>query len=213
MRWHLVRAVFYAALLSSSAKAAGSSWVFRPSYYSHNPASGERAIQYAPEDPAYFRIDPTYQQSAYRHVQDTIAVGDSSDHLHIVETWGRGEEIRPYGEWLFPYRPGATPYGSWPYGYSRFGAWGKGPWGNPLGFGSSGMVQGPGMVLPGWWWGDLYGRAEESGTPVPWGDGPRPTPFPPPSPGKTGVAGQENGSGAMPSGGLPNGTTPPQRGF
>jgi hypothetical protein len=35
-----------------------------------------------------------------------------------VQTWGQGTAIRPYGEWEYPYRAGATPYG---------------PWGNPQG--------------------------------------------------------------------------------
>lgn len=130
------------------ATAAESSWIFRPSYFSHDPATGERAVQYAPKLPAYARDDDTYLQSGYRHSQTTIRVGDSADHWHIVETWGAGASIRPYGEWLRPFREGATPFGPWgnPQGpwMAPFGSWGN-PYGvgryyygNPGGYGQPG---------------------------------------------------------------------------
>ena len=61
--------------------------------------------QYQPEKPAYLRDDDTYMESGYRHMESTLQVGNSSDHLHVVQTWGQGDLIRPYGEWEFPYRP------------------------------------------------------------------------------------------------------------
>ncbi len=208
MRLYLVPAILFAAL-TPPAVAADFSWVFRPSYYSHNPASGERAIQYSPENPAYFRIDPTYQQSAYRHVQDSIVVGDSSDHLHIVETWGRGDEIRPYGEWLYPFRPGAAPYGPGWYGPSRFGPRRDRGWDNYQGFGSSGTVQGKGTAAPESWENDQYGWGTQNRAPAPGSYGPRPIPYTPPGSRNPAPPGPGNGSGGMPPGGLPNGTTRP----
>ena len=47
---------------------------------------------------APYRPQGDYQRSAYRHEQSVIGKGRSADRLHIVETWGRGAEIRPYGE-------------------------------------------------------------------------------------------------------------------
>lgn len=128
MRRHLALVVALPTVGFIGITAAEASWIFRPSYYSHQPAGAQRVAQYAPVRTPRVRIDPTYQQSAYRHNRSTIRGADGSvDRLHIVETWGAGEAIRPYGEWERPFRPGATPYGPWgnPQGpwTSPFGAW------------------------------------------------------------------------------------------
>ena len=90
------------------------SWIFRPGYYTHSPVTGQRVAQYEPEQPSIVPTDPTYQESGYRH--QLVQAGN--DRLNIVQTWGAGTAIRPYGEWEYPYRAGATPFG---------------PWGNPQG--------------------------------------------------------------------------------
>lgn len=146
MRWPLVLVI--AAAFAPTFAQAETSWVFRASYYSHDPASGDRVAQFAPEKPPYVRIDPTYQQSAYRHNRTSLQVGDNYDYLHIVETWGQGEQIRPYGEWLYPYRAGATPYGPWG---NPQGPWTTpfGSWSNPYGLGRMpGFYWGPGGMMP-----------------------------------------------------------------
>lgn len=132
MRAHFLwTAPVFAVLLAPA--GAEASWVFRPSYYSHDPQTHERVSQYAPPAPSYSRVGTEgYLQSGYRHNNTTLRVGDDADHIHVVETWGEGDRIRPYGEWLFPYRAGATPYG---------------PWGNP---------QGP-WTLPFDSWSNPYG--------------------------------------------------------
>lgn len=118
-RLALAGALVLGAALYTSHMARADSWVFRPSTYSHDPASGQRVNQYRPEDPAYVWLDPNYLQSGYRHIRASFrGPGGSFDQTHIVQTWGAGEWIRPYGEWEYPFRPGATPYG---------------PWGNPQG--------------------------------------------------------------------------------
>ena len=108
-------------------------WIFRPSYFTHNPTNGERVTQFAPEKAPVVAVDPTYQQSGYRHVRGALEVGGSFDYDHIVETWGRGDSIRPYGEWEYPFREGATPFGPW--GNPR-GPWSLpySPWFNPYGY-------------------------------------------------------------------------------
>jgi hypothetical protein len=95
----------------------GESWVFQPSYFSHQE-SGERVAQYAPPAPSVAPYAPNYVVSGYRHTKSTIRSAESYDHLHIVKTWGLGAYIRPYEEWEYPFREGATPFG---------------PWGNPQG--------------------------------------------------------------------------------
>ena len=119
MRRHLASAVLLAAVgLSSAGRAEAASWIFRRSSFTHDPATGDRVVQFAPKKTPYVRGDATYLQSAYRHQRSTLRAGGSADHTHIVETWGAGQTVRPYGEWQRPYREGATPYG---------------PWGNPNG--------------------------------------------------------------------------------
>jgi len=162
MRRHLA---FAAAVIlwSAAAASAQAGWIFLPSSFSHDPASGQRVVQFAPAETAWARIDTTYQQSAFRHNRNAIHIGDSYDYFHIVETWGAGESIRPYGEWEYPYRPGATPYGPWgnPQGpwTTPFGAWA-----NPYGLGR--------LPNPGW----QYGPSAPNSPPYA-------APNPPPNPG------------------------------
>ena len=97
--------------LALSHIAAGADWITAPSYYSHDPATGERVTQYSPIGPFYTFARPDYQRSGYRNTRSSLQVGDSADNLHVVEEWGR--PIRPYGEWRFPYRPYSVPYAGW----------------------------------------------------------------------------------------------------
>ena len=158
MKWHfavLMSLPAMAAITAARASTDGcpvvlcseqeeSSWIFQPSYFSHDPDNGKRVAQYAPEPTSYARDDPTYLESGYRHYQMAIVGPDgSADRLHVVQTWGLGELIRPYGEWEFPYRAGATPYG---------------PWGNP---------QGP-WTLPFDSWQNPYGLLQHMPNPG-WG--------------------------------------------
>jgi hypothetical protein len=113
------------ALFGAASAEAG--WIFRPSSFTHDPATGKRVAQFAAKQKAYPQHDPTYRQSVYRHHRSTIRVGESADRMHMVESWGGGDRIRPYGEWERPFREGATPYGPWgnPQGpwTTPFGAW------------------------------------------------------------------------------------------
>ena len=102
------------------AAAEASSWYFRPSRYSHVPGTGERElVEYQPEEPSLAPQDPTYQQSGFR---DHPRLARKTARARTTCTWcrrgGKGERIRPYGEWEYPFRAGATPFG---------------PWGNPQG--------------------------------------------------------------------------------
>jgi hypothetical protein len=114
MRLHHATAFLFATLLTSAATASEMSWMFQPGYYTHSPVTGKRVAQYEPEKPSYVVVDPTYQESGYRHQ----LIQNGTEWLNLVQTWGAGTAIRPYGEWEYPYRAGATPYG---------------PWGNPQG--------------------------------------------------------------------------------
>jgi hypothetical protein len=162
-------------------------WIFRPSYYSHDPYDGKRVAQYEPLPRVYGPNDPSYMRSGYRHEQLMFRGADgTADRLHVVETWGLGDRIRPYGEWLYPYRAGATPYG---------------PWGNP---------QGP-WTLPFESWVNPYGLGQLPNPP--WGPYyppyyPQYQPYPNPYRGNNPMG--PYGGGTMPYSGGPQGGFPPQ---
>ena len=86
-------------------------WITAPSYYSHDPQTGQRVEQYSPIGPFYTYARGDFKRSGYRQLRSSIQAGGSSDNMHIVEEWGN--PVRPYGEWRFPYRPYSVPYDVW----------------------------------------------------------------------------------------------------
>lgn len=123
----------------STSRAAD--WIFMPSYYSHDPETGQRVTQYEPAQPALVQVAANYVRSGYRHTRSRIEVGGSADYLHMTEEWGR--PVRPYGEWQRPFRPYSVPYDLWGPAY---GPWGPayGPWGPAVGPYSYGPYDGYG---------------------------------------------------------------------
>ena len=119
-------------------RVLGGDWITAPSYYSHDQ-SGQRVQQYTPIGPFYIYPSPDFQRSGYRHTRSSIQAGNSIDHYHLVEEWGR--PVRPYDEWRFPYRPYSVPYGSWGPPYAGLG-YGFG--GGYLGFPGGGYGRFPG---------------------------------------------------------------------
>jgi hypothetical protein len=165
------------ALAPRGAAAESSSWIFRPSCYSHAPDTGERVAQYQPEQPALAPQDGTYQQSGFRYYRSSIQFGEGEDHVHVVQTWGQGQCIRPYGEWEYPFRPGATPYGPWgnpqgpwtpPFGAGQNPAGlGRAPWGGGQGFNGPGPNW-QGQWLNGPWSGPPQPQFQQQGQAPPW---------------------------------------------
>lgn len=91
--------------------ASAADWVTAPSYYSHDPQTGERTTQYAQNPTVYHAERPDYQQSGFRYTRSSLQMGRSIDHLALTEEWGN--PVRPYGEWRYPYRPYSVPYPAW----------------------------------------------------------------------------------------------------
>ena len=58
------------ALLANFASAAD--WLTAPSYYTHDPSSGQRVTQYAEIGPYYYYHRSDYQRSSYRQFRSTI---------------------------------------------------------------------------------------------------------------------------------------------
>jgi hypothetical protein len=176
MRRHHTIVFVLTAMIAPAAQASDVSWMFRPGYYTHSPVTGERVAQYEPERPSIIPTDPTYQESGYRHQVIQL----DTDHLNIVQTWGAGTAIRPYGEWERPYRPGATPYGPWmnPYPYRALPT-PYGPNRSPYGYGANPYGSNAYGPTP-------YGPGPDAAN---WQAGPQLAPAPP----------QEANSGAVPA--------------
>jgi len=193
MRLHHLIILVSIAFAVPAAQASDVSWIFRPGYYTHSPVTGQRVAQYQPEQPSIVPTDPTYEESGYRH--QIILAGN--DRLNIVQTWGAGTAIRPYGEWEFPYRAGATPFGPWG---NPQGPWTLpfDSWSNPYGLGHPSHGYGPtppgyGPAGPGAWQAGPppvpQAGPQQAAPPAP----PQMPPAPPPMPGT---------AAAPPTGGL-----------
>jgi hypothetical protein len=74
-----------------SARAA--SWIFQPSYYSHDPVMDVKIgpEQYHFAGPNFTRPQGEFIRSGYRNVQSLIQVGDQgTDQTQYFESWIQG---------------------------------------------------------------------------------------------------------------------------
>jgi hypothetical protein len=113
----LILLIFCAPFVAAcGSPAAAHDWMFLPSSYSHDWQTGHRVTQFAPIPPVIVYQRPDYLRSGYRHHRSTINAGGSQDNYHVVDQYGG--EVRPYGEWLYPFRPYSVPYDAWgpPFG-------------------------------------------------------------------------------------------------
>lgn len=92
------------------AKPTSVDWTTLQSTYSHDE-NGTRLDQYSQGVQPVVALRPDYVRSGFRHTRSTLQAGFSSDNYHVVEQWGG--DVRPYGEWRYPYRPFSVPYGMW----------------------------------------------------------------------------------------------------
>ena len=150
--------VLLTMFVASFSFAQTGDWMTAPSYFTHDENTCQRVDQFRP-DPVVIHT-PRSSTSTYHHIRNAIQVGDSIDIYHRVTR--TGQQVRPYGEWRFPYRPFSVPYSQWgpnfqggfvaPFGY------GPGGFGNGFAPGFNGPF-GPGGVING------------AGWPQPWNDG------------------------------------------
>jgi hypothetical protein len=113
----MMRTLMILALgVALASPAAARDWIYSPSTYSHDWQTGQRVTQFAPIPPVIVYQRPDYLKSGYRHMRSTINAGGSQDNYHVVDQYGG--EVRPYAEWLYPFRPYGVPYDAWgpPFG-------------------------------------------------------------------------------------------------
>ena len=132
-------------LLSYTGLAVAGDWVTAPSYYTHDPDSGERVTQYSPIGPFYTYPQKSFTRSGYRNTRSSLQVGTSADHYHTTEQWG--QPIQPYGEWRFPFRPHSVPYHAW--GPQLYGGYPFGGFPQGIGVGFGGGLPGAGLYGSG----------------------------------------------------------------
>lgn len=121
--------------------ALAADWLTAPSYYTHDSQSGQRVAQYARVGPFFYPQRADFQRSGYRHYRSTLDLGNSSDAMHVVETWGA--PVVPYEQWRFPFRPYSVPYNAWG---PPFGGLGGGTGGYP--YSGGGGIGFPGPFFP-----------------------------------------------------------------
>jgi hypothetical protein len=91
MSYTIRKLVSFAVLVAAMVVAGNSkadSWVFLPSYYSHDPVA---PVQIGPRyegGPYYVRPQGEYVRSGYSHTNSTISVGSQgTDTLNYYESW------------------------------------------------------------------------------------------------------------------------------
>lgn len=116
-----------AALLFATPSRAGD-WVTWRSFYTHRTETGNRVQQYSKPPESQVPQDSSFQTSGFTHIRSSLNFGQSADNYHRVQQWGT--DVRPYGEWRFPYRPYSAPYPMWgePYGGLNIGGFGGYPY-------------------------------------------------------------------------------------
>lgn len=77
-------------LTAANSFAAEGDWVFAPGDYTHDPYTGQRVTQFAPDAVAVYPFGRNYQRSGYRYSNSTLRIGNSVDRYSTVETWGNG---------------------------------------------------------------------------------------------------------------------------
>jgi len=77
-------------LTATNSLAGEGNWLFMPGDYTHDPYTGKRVTQFAPDPTAYYAFGRNYQKSGYRYNNSTLRIGNSADRYSTVETWGNG---------------------------------------------------------------------------------------------------------------------------
>jgi hypothetical protein len=84
----LVLAPMLVFLLAASSICQAESWVFRQSYYSHDPVTEVRIGRQFSTGPVYTRPQGEYIKTGLRNLRSTIVTqGQTYDNLNVYESW------------------------------------------------------------------------------------------------------------------------------
>jgi hypothetical protein len=144
------------------------SWLFMPSRYTHDPATGARVAQYAMKPPIEPLDDPRLVSSGYARQRIILRGADGSvDTTYRVQSYGNGrggmdaEWERFHDAWRGSTVAGGQ-YSAYypPYGFG-YGGYGYGGYGGP-GYGGGNGAGGPGGG-PGYGYGPGFGNGGAPG--------------------------------------------------
>ncbi len=129
--------------------SAAVDWTSLPSTFTHR--EGVQVDQFASAVQPTTYADELRSTSVYRHHRSSLQGGNSTDHYHRVDEYGGN--VRPYGEWRYPYRPYSVPYQGWgpqlPQVYSNFQSPNfRGNNFGPIGQGQNRQLQDPQVLNP-----------------------------------------------------------------
>jgi hypothetical protein len=149
------------------------SWIFRPSRYSHDPANGARVAQYAMKPAIEPLDDPRAVTSGYSRTRTVLRGADGSANTYYqVQNYGNGrggmdaEWERFHDAWRgstvaggdYQVYPGYGGYGYGGYGYG--GGYGGPGYGPGYGYGNGGPGPGFRSQAPFYGFGPGYGQPD-----------------------------------------------------
>lgn len=75
-------------LAASCGSARADSWIFRRSFYSHDPVTHVRIGKQFSRGPVFTRPEGEYVRTGYRNLHSTIQAGGTTyDHVNLWESW------------------------------------------------------------------------------------------------------------------------------
>lgn len=78
------------ALIALTTPARAGSWIFRRSYYSHQPVTPVQVGVPSSRGPYYVRPAGAYYNGGYRYLRSNIVIrGQVFDSLNVYESWGQ----------------------------------------------------------------------------------------------------------------------------
>lgn len=93
MKLPLVRIIALAAVLACPQLASAGSWIFRQSYYSHDPVSNVRIGRQYSQGPVFTRPTGGYFSGGWRWQNAPITIGGQMyDNYNYFESWGQQGE-------------------------------------------------------------------------------------------------------------------------
>ena len=88
MKSHLMKLVALAAIWAAPQFASAESWIFRPSYYSHDPVSKVRIGRQYAGGPVFTRPTGAYVRGGWRWQNAQINIGGQIyDNDNYFESW------------------------------------------------------------------------------------------------------------------------------
>lgn len=90
MKSHLLKCIALLAMLAVSQLASADSWIFRRSYYSHDPVTDVRIGRQYSQGPVFSRPTGGYYSGGWRWQNAPIIIsGQMYDNYNYFESWGQ----------------------------------------------------------------------------------------------------------------------------